>query len=625
MKQDPSLKDKYKQISKQYKESVAEYIAKKEKKIQNTGNKKLFYSHINRKIRNRSILPPLHNSSNEIIIDPVQKANLLNNHFTSIFTVDSDPNLPFLPPFTNAFPGMSDIVISPKDVISAIQNLKPSVSHTPDNIPALYLKENCYSLAQPLSDLFNISLSLGQVPSIWKLAIVIPIHKKGQTNKVINFRPISLTSVLCRLMEAIIHKHILSHLINNNLLSNFQHGFLPKRSTLTQQLCFLNHLTSTANNHNPTYVAYIDFSKAFDTISHSKLLHVLNHYKLNHKIINWISDLLHQRKQQTLVEDRLSDISIVTSGVPQGSVLGPLAFALYLESLLIKLSTYCKSCSIYAYADDLKITSSDQKDLQNALNIVHQWSTEWNLKIQPTKSEYISFYNKTGPQTHPDFNINNTSIPHNSSVKDLGIILNSNFKWSSHIQQTLSKTTGLAFTLLKSFQTSNPSLYTNLYKTYVRPIIEYNSSTWNPTLLTELRTLEKIQRKFTRHLCRKLNISYTDYSHRLQILNLESLEERRIKTDLTILYKILNDIIEIDFKDHFQFSSITKQYNLRGHTQKLLMPKFSKSFSRNNFFTNRIIPIWNKLPQEIVNSQNLFEFKHHLKSYSIYQIYKTKL
>ena len=292
---------------------------------------------------------------------------------------------------------------------------------------------------------------------------------------------------------------------------------------------------------------------------------------------------------------------------------------------MIKLSTKCKSCSIYAYADDLKITSSDQKDLQIALNIVHQWSTEWNLKIQPAKSEYISFYNKTGPQTHPDFNINNTSIPHNSSVKDLGIILNSNFKWSSHIQQTLSKTTGLAFTLLKSFHTFNPSLYTNLYKTYVRPIIEYNSPTWNPTLLTELRTLEKIQRKFTRHLCRKLNISYTDYSHRLQILNLESLEERRIKTDLTILYKILNDIIEIDFNDHFQFSSITKQYNLRGHSQKLLIPKFSKSSPRNNFFTNRIIPIWNKLPQEIVNSQNLVKFKHHLKNYSIYQIYKTKL
>ena len=309
--------------------------------------------------------------------------------------------------------------------------------------------------------------------------------------------------------------------------------------------------------------------------------------------------------------------------MPQGSVLGPLYFALYLESLLIRLSTRCDSCNVYAYADDLKIVSSNDKDLQNALNIIHEWATEWKLTIQPTKSEYISLLHKTN--TLPNFYLNKTSIPYKDSVKDLGVVLRDDLKWSSHIQHVSGKTVGLAFSLLRSFQTPYPSFYINLFKTYVRPIIEYNSTIWNPTLISETRAIEKIQRKFTKYLCKKLNIGYSDYFNRLHILNLETLEERRIKTDLINLYKILNDLVEIDFKDLFKFSSHIRPYNFRGHSKKLLPSKFSGTTIRHNFFLNRTIPTWNNLPEEIINTRDINDFKNKLKHYSIYQIYKTKL
>ena len=150
----------------------------------------------------------------------------------------------------------------------------------------------------------------------------------------------------------------------------------------------------------------------------AKLIHVLKHYKLNDNVINWIQDLLHERKQQTLVEGTLSHKSSVTSGVPQGSVLGPLEFALYLESLLTRLSTVCSSCSIYAYADDLKIVSSDKNELQHALHVVQQWATVWRLTIQPTKSEYICFGSnyKTKAPTTNEFYLSNTLIPHKTVV-----------------------------------------------------------------------------------------------------------------------------------------------------------------------------------------------------------------
>ena len=501
LKYDSSLLSLYKETSKKYKQQVAHYRNRKEKEVMSSNNKKLFYGHINRTFRSRTSIPPLHDSNNQIVIDPQDKANLLNDYFCSIFQKIDSSKLPVLPSFSHQFRSMPDFSISPYDVTLAIKKLKTSVCHTPDQIPALYFKQTLPNLSKPIAVLFNISLIQGKLPLQWKTAIVLPIHKKGHTNSPINYRPISLTSVLCRVMETIIHEKIISHLLNNTLLSSLQHGFLPKRSTLTQQLCFFNQLTVMMNNKEPSIAAYVDFSKAFDRICHVKLLYVLDHYRINDKIINWIADLLRDRNQQTLVDGRFSNKSMVTSGVPQGSVLGPLLFALYLESLLKTLSSNFTSSHIYAYADDLKILSNNVGEVQMALNVLHAWAAEWDFFIQPTKSEVIFF-----PKAKTDYallQIDNKPLMCTESVRDLGIVLRNDFKWSNQIQQVTSKATRLVFTMLKSFKTLEPSFYVNLYKTHIRPIIEYNSSIWNPSLIKETQNIEKTQRKFTKYLCKK--------------------------------------------------------------------------------------------------------------------------
>ena len=374
------------------------------------------------------------------------------------------------------------------------------------------------------------------------------------------------------------------------------------------------------NNKERCTVAYVDFSKAFDRISHHKLLYVLEHYKINKNVISWISNLLKDRVQQTLVDGNMSNITSVTSGVPQGSVLGPQLFSLYIESLLKLLSDKC-NFHIYAYADDLKILSNNNDEVQKGLDLLQNWALDWDLLVQPNKSEHISF-NKNYITT--ELKINNKIIPCKTNVRDLGIILTPDLKWSTQIQKVTSKSVRLIYTLLRSFQSQDPSFYVNLYKTHIRPIIEYNSTIWNPYLITEIKQLEKIQKRFTKRLCKKTNTKFSDYYDRLRLLKLETLEERRLKLDLITLFKILQDHIYIDFREDFFINLSTQQFNLRGHNQRLFISKFSGTI-RQNFFTNRIIPLWNNLPETIVNSTNLEIFKSKLRNFNIYEIYSSKL
>ena len=379
------------------------------------------------------------------------------------------------------------------------------------------------------------------------------------------------------------------------------------------------------NNKELCEAVYIDFSKAFDRISHYKLLHVLKHYQVDQITLKWISNFLSNRFQHTLVDGKLSEKCSVISGVPQGSVLGPLFFVLYLDSLIQSLSK-SNNTTVYAYADDLKILSNNRQDLQNTLNIIQNWAKDWDFLIQPAKSEHILFSTKSNPpNSQHQFFINDKPIPHSNLVKDLGIKLCSNFKWSAQISNLTSKATYLSFNILRSFKSLDPSLYINLFKSHIRPLLEYNTPIWNPILITDIKAIEKVQRKFTRRLCQKINIKFSSYTNRLDILKLETLESRRLKIDLTILYKILNNLIDVDFYDFFSMNTSLVPYNLRGHSLKIHVPKYSGCSVRQNFFSHRVIPYWNKLPETIVNSPNLELFKSQIKQFDITKIYTTKL
>ena len=313
---------------------------------------------------------------------------------------------------------MNSFVITPYDVFISISKLKDSLSRTPEQIPATYIKNISRSLSKPLSILYNQILSNTEIPKIWKHAIVTPIFKSGNKSSVLNYRPISLTSVFCRILESILKHKICKYLLQYNIVSYTQHGFLSGRSTATQQLAYFSQVTNFLENFKACDAILIDFSKAFDKISHFKLIQVLSLYKIDQKLINWIKCWLTNRSQQTIVDNCLSRSCSVTSGVPQGSVLGPLLFILYIESLIKQLNNFSKHIEVFAYADDIKILSYNKHDLQAALTITENWAKTWDLEINPNKSIHVKFFSgyKSSSNTNTYF-LNNKIIQTCQTVK----------------------------------------------------------------------------------------------------------------------------------------------------------------------------------------------------------------
>ncbi len=462
IKSDPEAKLLYKDLNKVYKEKISHFLFNSEEMLLSTGSKKSFYGYIKRRLKTRTTLPPFINNNRDVIVDSYEKADLLNTQFSSIYIQDNG-KLPeisssSIPP--NLTP-MNPIVINPSLVEKAISKLKNSVSITPDYIPALFLKQTSSSLSKPLSHLFNISLNHGKLPSLWKQAIITPIHKKGLRSSVANYRPISLTSVICRIFENVIHEQLSNFLMQNSLISANQYGFLKNRSTLSQHINLMDKLTYNFDKSHTSSIVYLDFSKAFDSVCHSKLIYILKMFKIDKKVLAWLTNYLSDRTQCTSVDGCMSGVSNVTSGVPQGSVLGPLLFILYLEDLLRRLNVFL-NVSVFAFADDLKLLSTDPLELQQATYMVEYWCSQWQMKVQPLKSEQITFF-RSSSSIFTQISINSSVIPQVSTVRDLGVVISNNFKCKSQIASVYGKTINLTWQILKSFSSRSPKFYVNLF------------------------------------------------------------------------------------------------------------------------------------------------------------------
>ena len=256
--------------------------------------------------------------------------------------------------------------------------------------------------------------------------------------------------------------------------------------------------------------------------------------------------------------------------------------------------------------------STQPQHLQKSLDQITAWSQLWKLKINPTKSEHIHFQSRKQSNNITTYRINNQIIQHTDTVRDLGIWLSSDLKWTTQTSKIYSKAIPIMYTILRSFRTQDPKTYTTLYKTYVRPIIEYNTCIWSPNLISDIKRIQSIQTKFTRTLFQKLNTNYRNYQHRLELLELESLESRRLRNDLTLVYKFQNNLINHNMDNFFTKSTLNTKYKLRRHANYLKIPGHSKTTIRRNFFSNRIVKIWNKLPEDLVTSKTLTDFKAKL-------------
>uniref|UniRef100_A0A1I8AZW6 Reverse transcriptase domain-containing protein n=1 Tax=Meloidogyne hapla TaxID=6305 RepID=A0A1I8AZW6_MELHA len=499
------------------------------------------------------------------------------------------------------------------DIISVSNLLKTSPnknSTSPDGIPFKFLR-HCYLPLSPIiTEIFRISLDSGTPPSQWKHSIVTPIYKKGNKHDLNNYRPISLTSTLSRTFERILVSGILQFLLTNNLISEHQFGFLPRRSTTLQLLSTLQEWYNGLLERNSTDCIYIDFRKAFDSVPHRFLLHKLYLYGIRGKILKWITNFLTDRTFVVKIEDSQSEPQPIRSGVPQGSVIGPLLFILYINDLpqVIKLPV-----QIRLYADDVKLFLTHQSTLsylmlQEALNNVHKWSTAWSLHIAPDKSTFI----RIGIQKNTySYHIGETEITQSSSIRDLGIIIDQNLTFKDHISKIVKSSYFRSYQLLRNIKSTNPKIWAQLFKIYVLPILEYASEIWNPHLKEFTNKIEKVQKFYTRIAftkCKTIS-KKVSYIKRLQFFRLQQLILRRKIIDLATLYKI---IMGFSYLKRDKFLEINKRPS-RKHN--FLIKMKSKNNKTHNSFINRCIPDWNNLPQEAFLNKNANTFKNWLTNF----------
>ena len=330
---------------------------------------------------------------------PADKAEIFNKFFHSVFSRPVDE---FSPPSNmSSSHVISDLICTEDDVAKVLAELETNKSHGPDNIPPRILKVCAKELAPSLAKLFNISLSSGNLPSEWKVANVVPIHKSRDRVLATNYRPVSLTSIVVRSLERLIHKHIMVFLTDQSLLCDNQHGFRKYHSCLTQLLQLLHHWFSTLDKHGAVDVMFLDFSKAFDKVSHQHLFLKLNTYGIKGQLLSWIRNLLVGRKQRVVIEGHASNWLEVTSGVPQGSILGPLLFLIYINDIPSSVS----SCNVDLFADDSvlhrQVSSFEDCQLfQNDLVSVRQWCDATQIQLNEKEMSCTSCYKtKTSSQS----------------------------------------------------------------------------------------------------------------------------------------------------------------------------------------------------------------------------------
>ena len=452
----------YKLAEKELKRTVRNAKRNFEKKLSKSENKKCFNSYVKSKLNSRVPIGPL-KVNKETVSENIDIANVLNGYFCSVFTKEDTSNIP-VPRDMNCNSTLSNVVFEPLDIIKKIEKLKPSSSSGPDNLSTKFLHTFRNSISEPLSIIYNKSMQSGCVPQDWRSANITPIFKKGSKTDPSNFRPISLTSVPCKLMESVIKDHIMDHLLTNELILSSQHGFMKRKSCLTNLLDFFEYVTSEVDRGNPVDTIYLDFSKAFDKVPHQRLLAKLKSHKISDNVLTWIEHWLMDRKQRTVINGEASEWAAVLSGVPQGSVLGPLAFIVFINDLdfaatLIDI--------INKFADDTKVghvikNITNQTDLQDCLDKLCDWAKTWGMQFNEKKCKVIHF-GRSNPKF--DYYMNNIKLTEVSEEVDVGVKIHSSLKPSKHCAEIARRANGILGQLSKSFHYRDKRTFVNLYKT----------------------------------------------------------------------------------------------------------------------------------------------------------------
>ena len=552
------------------------------------GDTKPFWRYIKSRRQDNTGVAPIKDKG-QIHSDNITKANLLNRQFESVFTPPTpreDQTLPTMP--GDPYPPCDNITVSEDGVRKLLGNIKVNKAGGPDGLPNRLLKAIAPQITPVLTRIFNQSLSTGCLPLDWQSANISPVFKKGARSEAANYRPVSLTCVCCKLLEHIVCSHIMTHFDRHSILTPTQHGFRRGHSCESQLLITTDDITRAYDNKVQTDVMILDFSKAFDTVPHNKLLYKLDHYGVRGTTHSWISAFLGDCTQRVVVGGEFSSAANVVSGVPQGTVLGPLLFLCHINDLPLAVNS-----TVRLFADDCLLyrtvkTISDQVALQRDLDSLQKWSVTWGMRFNPKKCYVLQVARTTTSRLY-HYSLGGQVLSQVEQNPYLGVLIHNKMSWSPHIESIVSKANSTVGFLRRNLKHCRFKLRVTGYISLVRPKLEYCSSVWDPHFQKDVLALEMVQRRAARFV-------YNDYSRQSSVTDMlnelqwPSLQHRRMISRLVLLYKVVNSLVAVPY-DLRRGSTRTRSQN----SQKF-MNIGTKTDAYKYSFYPRTVKEWNLLP-----------------------------
>lgn len=471
-------------------------------------------------------------------------SDIVNSFATYFSTVYSKESVNQIPHYSfSKTVDVTSYTVDIKEIIDLTLSLPWKLTSGPDGIPLYLLKKCIFTLAKPIHALFNTSLKTTQFPEFWKHSYLKPIFKSGCHSDIKNYRAICNQSELPKMLDNLITKKLSWDC--RHIISNQQHGFSQGKSTSTNLILYQNYIIKALENKKQVDAIYTDLAKAFDRVNHELLIAKLNSIGIIGQVSEWIRSYLNGRVQYVKYGNSISIPVTVTSGVPQGSHLGPILFNLFINDV---------DCSILQskfllFADDLKMfrTISSLKEaesLQHDLNNFSRWCEINMLQLNTNKCHKITF-SRLKHCIQFEYKIKGTVLSETDNVKDLGIIFDSKMSFKKHITDVASRSLKMLGFILRNSNSFNVTIVKLLYCSLVRSITEYNSTVWSPYYNTDCDLLEGIQKRFLRYCAYRLGYDRREYEYKtiMEIMNLNSLEHRRLEASLIFLYKIINGTI----------------------------------------------------------------------------------